>query len=82
MQDFHEHKIEWTDELTSRLWDYYSKTYPYNDVYFTKSVGKDVLLKTEKVIGSISNQSILDFGCGPAFFINHMVDLDEFRKNT
>ena len=75
MEKFKEHDIEWTDEVTSRLWDYYSKTYPYNQIYFTKSVGKDILLKTEKIIGSIDNRAVLDFGCGPAFFIEHLVDL-------
>lgn len=75
MSEFKAHKIEWSDEKVSRLWDFYSRTYPYNQSYFTKAVGKDILKKTEKVIGKFDNKVILDFGCGPAFFIDHMTDL-------
>jgi len=75
MQEFREHDIEWDDEKVSRIWDFYSKTYPYNQIYFTKNVGKDILKRTEKIIGSLNDKVVLDFGCGPAFFIEHMNEL-------
>lgn len=75
MSEFREHKIEWNDEKVSRLWDFYSRTYPYNQSYFTKAVGKDILKRTEKIIGQLDGKVILDFGCGPAFFVDHMRDL-------
>jgi len=75
MSEFREHKIEWNDEKVSRLWDFYSRTYPYNQSYFTKAVGRDILKRTEKIIGQLDGKVILDFGCGPAFFVDHMKDL-------
>lgn len=75
MNEFREHKIEWDDEKVSRLWSFYSKNYPYNEMYFTKVFGKDILKRTKKIIKSFDDKVVLDFGCGPAFFIDHMVDL-------
>ena len=33
------HPIEWTDEKVSRLWNYYSHTPPYSEMYFAKVLG-------------------------------------------
>ncbi len=38
-------------------------------------MGKDILKKTEKLLGKLDNKVFLDFGCGPAFLIDHMVNL-------
>lgn len=72
MTQFVEHEIEWDDEKIRRLWDYYSRTYPYNQNYFTKIYGKYLLMKTKKIVGSLNNKVILDYGCGPGFLIEHM----------
>ena len=76
MREFREHKIEWNDEKVARLWDFYSNNYPYNQMYFTKVFGKDILKKTEKVIGKLDGKIILDFGCGPAFSIDNIMELN------
>ncbi len=76
MSEFREHKIEWNDQKISRLWDFYSNNYPYNQMYFTKVFGKDILKKTEKVIGKLDGKIILDFGCGPAFSIDNIMELN------
>jgi 2-polyprenyl-3-methyl-5-hydroxy-6-metoxy-1,4-benzoquinol methylase len=64
-----EHPIEWTDENVSRLWDYYSRTPPYSEIYFSKVFGDRILKKS----GLPFNQdiSVLDFGCGPGFLWEH-----------
>lgn len=76
MREFREHKIEWNDEKVARLWDFYSNNYPYNQMYFTKVFGKDILKKTEKVIGKLDGKIILDFGCGPAYSIDNIIELN------
>ncbi|NOQ32281.1 MAG: methyltransferase domain-containing protein [Helicobacteraceae bacterium] len=70
------HEIEWNDEKVARLWDYYSKTPPYSEDYFTKEVGKNILHETSKVLGNLDNKVILDFGCGPAFLMDHISNLN------
>jgi len=36
---FSEHPIVWDDEKVRRLWDYYSRTPPYRDMYFARLFG-------------------------------------------
>ncbi len=78
--DYYEHNIEWTNEKISRLWNYYSQNSPYNEEYFSKKVGKDIILKTEKIIGSINDKIVLDFGCGPGFLIDHLIEMKKHRS--
>lgn len=68
-----EHPIEWNDEKISRLWNYYSKTPPYSEIYFSKVFGDKIL----KASGLPLNEEIqvLDFGCGPGFIWEHMQKL-------
>lgn len=65
-----EHRIEWDDTKVSRLWDYYSRTPPYADIYFSKVFGERILrnsgLSFERCI------SVLDFGSGPGFIWEHV----------
>lgn len=65
-----EHNIAWTDEQVSRLWNYYSKTPPYKDVYFAKLFGEHLLRKTSLPLSQ--NIKVLDFGCGPGFIWDHL----------
>lgn len=74
--EFKEHEIIWTDEKVARLWDFYSRTFPYNELYFTKAVGKDVLKRTQKIVGKLTGLTILDFGCGPGFLVDHLISLN------
>lgn len=67
---FKEHGIEWDDKKVSRLWDYYSRTPPYSEIYFSKLFGHHILhqsgLPLEKSL------AVLDFGCGPGFIWDHL----------
>ena len=76
MDQFREHEIEWTDEKIARLWDFYSRNYPYNQMYFTKTFGKDILKRTIKTIGRLDGKVILDFGCGPAYLVDCLIELN------
>lgn len=83
-----EHNIAWTDEQISRLWNYYSKTSPYKDVYFAKLFGEYLLRKTDLPFSQ--NINVLDFGCGPGFIWDHLQRLNvgwrysalDFSKNS
>jgi hypothetical protein len=43
---YREHILEWMDEKVSRLWDYYARTHPYCDIYFSKVFGDRILKKS------------------------------------
>jgi 2-polyprenyl-3-methyl-5-hydroxy-6-metoxy-1,4-benzoquinol methylase len=75
-----EHPIEWTDENVSRLWDYYSRTPPYSDVYFSKQYGERVLRESKLPLHESLN--VLDFGCGPGFIWEHLCNLNANWKYT
>lgn len=67
-----EHNIEWNDEKISRLWDYYSRTPPYSEIYFSKLFGRRIL---EMAGPSLSSPlEFLDFGCGIGHIWDHLVD--------
>ncbi len=80
INDFHEHKIEWSDEKISRLWDYYSRTPPYSDVYFSKIHGRSILRRTKLPLKE--PLEILDFGCGPGFIWDHLKQLGSSWRYT
>lgn len=63
--EFREHAIIWGDDKVSRLWDYYSKTEPFCDNYFSKAFGKHIIEKSG--LDLTARMNILDFGCGPGF---------------
>jgi 2-polyprenyl-3-methyl-5-hydroxy-6-metoxy-1,4-benzoquinol methylase len=72
--DFKEHPIVWDDVKVSRLWNYYSKTPPYSEVYFSKVFGDAILKRSRLPIDT--SLSILDFGCGPGFIWEHILKLN------
>lgn len=62
--------INWTEEKINNLWDYYSVTPPYNEIYFSKVFGSKII---ESFGESFNKQiSVLDFGCGPGYIFDHM----------
>jgi 2-polyprenyl-3-methyl-5-hydroxy-6-metoxy-1,4-benzoquinol methylase len=70
---YQEHEVEWNDEKTSRLWDYYSRTPPFSDVYFSKLFGNHILRQSELKLAEPLR--VLDFGCGPGFIWDHLIML-------
>lgn len=70
IQRLAQHEISWDDEKVSRLWDYYSRTPPYKDVYFSKLFGLYILRAARLPLNQ--SLSVLDFGCGPGFIWDHL----------
>ena len=71
--EYVEHPIEWDDTKVSRLWDYYSRTPPYSEMYFSKVLGDRILRRSGLPLDV--PLEVLDFGCGPGFLWDHMVAL-------
>lgn len=70
---FVEHEIEWDGEKVYRLWNYYSRTPPFSDVYFSKMFGREILKYCELRLDE--PLEVLDFGCGPGFIWEHLARL-------
>ena len=80
MEEFKEHKIEWNDEKVGRLWNYYSKTHPYNSNYFSQGSGGHVVKLFKNNSEQIFNPLIVDFGGGKGFMFEHCKEeLKDFR---
>jgi 2-polyprenyl-3-methyl-5-hydroxy-6-metoxy-1,4-benzoquinol methylase len=70
---FEPHAIIWDDEKVSRLWDYYARTPPFSDVYFSKVFGHHMLRHSGLPL--TVPLEVLDFGCGPGFIWEHLQNL-------
>lgn len=67
-----EHQIEWDDAKIARLWNHYAKTSGTVDLYFSRSHGRAVLRRSR--LPKEKTLSILDFGCGPGFMWDHVLE--------
>lgn len=77
---FTEHPIEWDNEKISRLWNFYSKTPPYSDVYFSKVFGHQILKQSS--LNLENPLDVVDFGCGPGFIWTHLNNLNSNWRYT
>ena len=70
---FREHEIDWDDKKVSRLWNYYSRTPPYSEIYFSKLFGHQILGQAGLPLDE--PLEVLDFGCGPGFIWDHLDEM-------
>jgi len=63
--------LVWTPEMISRFWDYESR-FPEN--YFAYGRGAEIVRRLRPYLKTGS--SILDYGCGPGYLIEHLLKLD------
>ncbi len=77
---FKEHEIDWDDKKVSRLWNYYSRTPPYSEIYFSKLFGHHILRQSGLPLKE--SLEVLDFGCGPGFIWDHLYQMDSQWQYT
>ncbi len=61
--------LEWTDDLVSSIWEYYSTT---PEAYFTFQFGDRILEETNRHISP--GATVCDYGCGSGFLLNHLAN--------
>lgn len=67
-----DHKLlVWTPEMISNFWDYESR-FPEN--YFAYGRGPEIVRRLRPYLPP--GRSILDYGCGPGYLIEHLLKLD------
>jgi 2-polyprenyl-3-methyl-5-hydroxy-6-metoxy-1,4-benzoquinol methylase len=64
--------LEWDSETISNLWNFASQWSPYQKEYFSKMVGKGIVNFLKRIISI--NGKVLDFGCGPGYLVQQMLD--------
>jgi SAM-dependent methyltransferase len=65
---------QWTLTETARFWSYWAKRPDLHEEYFSYQVGRSVAAVAER-LGVLSG-TVLDYGCGPGFLIDHLLDRD------
>jgi len=68
------HEIEWSSKMISRLWGYYASNPSYIKQYFSYHSGKYILKYLNKQV-TLRNKRILDFGCGPGYLIENLINI-------
>lgn len=63
----------WTPEIISRFWDYVGEQPYEKDLCFSKQVGKGILQFLIESRSLRQCMSVLDYGCGPGFFLQHLL---------
>ena len=66
-----ETEIEWTEEKSRRLWDYYARTLRAEE-YFSRHSGGYILRALRHWV-DLRLGNVLDFGCGPGYMLDHLV---------
>mgnify|MGYP001577543313 FL=1 len=66
------HEIVWSPEKVRKIWDFYSKNLSQSQ-YFSYHSGKYIVDYIGRYLNIGSMESLLDFGCGPGYLIEHLL---------
>jgi len=72
MNSFQIHTVDWTPQKVSRFWSYLTSTPSAEQSYFSGFFGERILELTARYIPKNAKR-ILDYGCGPGFLMEHML---------
>jgi len=73
--EFNPHEITWSQEKASRIWDYLSSKKSYHEKNFARLVGEEII-NLIKAHGISLRGNALDYGCGPGFFLEKLLEED------
>jgi SAM-dependent methyltransferase len=65
--------IQWTPELITRFWDYWTRRSDRQNDYFASQHGREVV-EVLSFARELAGLDVLDYGCGPGFLIPHLLD--------
>lgn len=72
--EYHLHQVNWNDEKVKRFWDFYNNYEAFEDLWFSKMVGKqiiDFVNKYHKIKGNV-----LDYGIGKGHLSSYLMEND------
>lgn len=64
-------KLEWTESLIERFWNFAATWEPYAKEYFSRQAGVGVIEFLDK--GQYLRGRVLDFGCGPGYLFDYLL---------
>lgn len=70
---FDPHDVQWTAVKSQRVWDYISASPTYEHRNYGRALGQ-ALITHVKRRGVPLTGEVLDYGCGPGFFLEHLLD--------
>jgi 2-polyprenyl-3-methyl-5-hydroxy-6-metoxy-1,4-benzoquinol methylase len=70
--EFTPHEVFWTREKSSRIWTYFSSNRSLEHKYFSKQAGDSIIRFVQHHIDLSGD--ILDFGCGPGFLMEKLLN--------
>ena len=70
---FDPHDVQWTQGKSQRVWDHISSSPRYESENYGRMLGKP-LLSHLKRRGVRLSGDVLDFGCGPGFFLEYLLE--------
>lgn len=73
--EFEKHKIDWTQEKTSRFWDFITRNSSLSNKYFGLHWGKHFTDILNKKINLTQNKRILDMSCGQGDILSQILTL-------
>lgn len=65
--------IQWTPELITRFWDYWTRRGDRQNDYFSSQHGSEVA-EVLSLARNLEGLDVLDYGCGPGFLVPHLLE--------
>lgn len=66
------HDVQWTDEKVKRFWDFYNNYAAFDNLWFSKAVGRGVIGFVEKFFPI--RGKVLDYGIGKGHFTSYLLE--------
>lgn len=73
--DYQVHSIDWSDEKVKRFWDFYNNYEAFEQLWFSKNLGKGII----KFVGRHTNieGNVLDYGTGKGHLSGFLMENDK-----